>query len=110
MHRECKKGGGVGILIKDSIMYKPRPDLQKQTQHNSYEHYFIEIKGSQYNVTVGSIYRPPNTEVDKFLEDFNNSLELISTDIKPDMPINVYEWFCLSTAKSKFSLVSPVAD
>ena len=30
--------------------------------------------------------------------------------IKPDMPINVYAWFCLSTAKSKFSPVSPVAD
>ena len=30
--------------------------------------------------------------------------------IKPDTPINVYTWFCLNTAKSKFSLVSPVAD
>ena len=32
------------------------------------------------------------------------------TTIKPDTPINIYAWFCLSTAKSKFSLVSPVAD
>ena len=31
-------------------------------------------------------------------------------NIKPDMPINVYTWFCLNTAKSKFFLVSPVAD
>ena len=30
--------------------------------------------------------------------------------IKPDMPINIYTRFCLNTAKSKFSLVSPVAD
>ena len=30
--------------------------------------------------------------------------------IKPDTPINVYARFCLSTAKSKISLVSPVAD
>ena len=30
--------------------------------------------------------------------------------IKPDTPINVYTQFCLNTAKSKFSLVSPVAD
>ena len=30
--------------------------------------------------------------------------------IKPDTPINIYAWFCLNTAKSKFSLVSPVAD
>ena len=32
------------------------------------------------------------------------------TNIKPDTPINVYTRFCLNTAKSKFSLVSPVAD
>ena len=31
-------------------------------------------------------------------------------NIKPDTPINVYTRFCLNTAKSKFSLVSPVAD
>ena len=30
--------------------------------------------------------------------------------IKPDMPINVYAQFCLFIAKSKFFLVSPVAD
>ena len=30
--------------------------------------------------------------------------------IKPDTPINVYTRFCLNTAKSKFSLVSPVAN
>ena len=36
--REYKTGGGVGILIKDSIIYKPRPYLNKQVQHNSYEH------------------------------------------------------------------------
>ena len=32
------------------------------------------------------------------------------SNIKPDTPINVYTCFCLNTAKSKFSLVSPVAD
>ena len=35
---------------------------------------------------------------------------LVQANIKPDTPINVYTWFCLNTAKSKFSLVSPVAD
>ena len=30
--------------------------------------------------------------------------------IKPDTPINIYTRFCLKTAKSKFSLVSPIAD
>ena len=35
---------------------------------------------------------------------------IIIIDIDTDMPINVYAWFYLSTAKSNFSLVSPVAD
>ena len=35
---------------------------------------------------------------------------LMEISIKPDTPINVYTLFCLNTAKSKFSLVSPVAD
>ena len=39
-----------------------------------------------------------------------NHMDLFTEDIKPDTPINVYTWFCLNTAKSKFSLVSPVAD
>ena len=36
--------------------------------------------------------------------------EIDNISIKPDTPINVYTRFCLNTAKSKFSLVSPVAD
>ena len=40
-----------------------------------------------------------------------NMTDLFSdSNIKPDTPINVYARFCLSTAKSKFSLVSQVAD
>ena len=36
--------------------------------------------------------------------------ELGTIFIMADTPINVYAWFCHSTAKSKFSLVSKVAD
>ena len=43
-HRESKKGGGVGFLIKNKILYKLRPDLQSPIESNSYEHYFIEVK------------------------------------------------------------------
>ena len=39
-----------------------------------------------------------------------NILITAGADIKPDTPINVYTRFCLNTAKSKVSLVSPVAD
>ena len=74
------KKGGVSILIKNSLIYKPRPDLNKNTQHSSYEHFFIEVKGSRYNVIIGLIYRPPNTDIDKFLEEYNSSLDKISLE------------------------------
>ena len=54
--REHKKGGDIGILIKESLIYKNRVDLNANTQNRSYEHFFIELKGSRYNVIVGSIY------------------------------------------------------
>ena len=38
------------------------------------------------------------------------AIKFFAVNIKPETPINVYTWFCLNTAKSKFSLVSPVAD
>ena len=49
------------------------------------------------------------------LLNFNGSnsrhgLKTLCVNIKPDTHINVYTRFCLNTAKSKFSLVSPVAD
>ena len=33
IHREYKKGGGVGFLIKEGIIYKPRLDLIKGSQY-----------------------------------------------------------------------------
>ena len=45
INREHKRGGGVGILVKDRLIYKIRPDLNKNCQHNSYEHFFYRIKG-----------------------------------------------------------------
>ena len=79
-NRKHKKGGGVGFLVKDRLIYKRRPDLSKNCQHNSYEHYFIELKGSSYNAIIGSLYRPSNTYVDKFLVEYNDTLERISSE------------------------------
>ena len=54
--------------------------MNKNCQHNSYEHFFIELKGSSYNVIIGSLYRPPNTDIDKFLTEYNDTLERISLE------------------------------
>ena len=78
--RKHKKGGGVGFLIKDRLIYKRRPDLSKNCQHDSYEHTFIELKGSSYNTIIGSLYQPPNTNVEKFLDEYNDTLGSISSE------------------------------
>ena len=80
INRKHKKGGGVSFLVKDRLIYKTRPDLSKNCQHNSYEHFFIELKGSSYNAIIGSLYRPPNTNVDKFLVEYNDTLERIGSE------------------------------
>ena len=80
INRKHKKGGGVGVLVKDRLIYKTRPDLSKNCQHNSYEHFFLELKGSSYNVIIGSLYRPPNTDIDKFLTEYNDTLERIGSE------------------------------
>ena len=54
--------------------------MHKKCQHNSYEHFFIELKGSSYNVIIGSLYQPPNTDIDKFLAEYNDTLERISSE------------------------------
>ena len=78
--RKHKKGGGVGFLIKDRLLYKTRPNLSKNCHHNSYEHFFIELKGSSYNTIIGSLYRSPNTDVEKFLVEYNDTLGNISSE------------------------------
>ena len=54
--------------------------MSKNCQHNNYEHFFIELKGSNYNTIIGSLYRPPNTDVEKFLVEYNGTLESISSE------------------------------
>ena len=40
-----KKGGGVGILIRDNLVYKRLPDLEKTS--NVFEHITIELKSDK---------------------------------------------------------------
>ena len=78
--RKHKKGGGVGILINNKIKYRVRTDLNVNSQDNSFEHFFIEVKGTRYNIIAGSIYRPPNTDIEKFIENYTNSLSSIKKE------------------------------
>ena len=77
-NRSTKSGGGVAILIHNSIMYKERPDL---TTFNSdiLECIFLEmnIKG-KHSIVVGSLYRAPSTNPKKFNHAYNRLVNKIN--------------------------------
>ena len=65
-----RKGGGVGLLIRDNLKFRTLPDLKLDIE--SSESIFIEIKGNQHNIVVGSVYRPPNTSIHNFVKSYSN--------------------------------------
>ena len=75
-----KKGGGVGFLIRSDITYRCRKDLEANNAIPSCEHCYTEIKNNKENVVVGSIYRPPNTNVNDFIETFSEHIGKITSN------------------------------
>ena len=68
--RSERTGGGVMIYIRENLVFNERNDL-----HNSNEAIWIQVNRTRCKpLIIGCVYRPPNQQVDKFLEDFNNSL------------------------------------
>ena len=74
--RPNKKGVEVGFLIKKRIIYKTRHDINKETV-SDLEQYYIEVKGDQHKVIAGMLYRPPNTSIDSFLEEYKNIISFL---------------------------------
>lgn len=64
-NRTDKRGGGVGMYIKDELIYKTRDDITKLD--NSIEHVWIEVKGrnKNYSYLVGTFYQPSSIEREK---------------------------------------------
>ena len=67
-HRKNKRGGGVGILIHNSLTFKERPDITIPTT-SDLETMFVDIKTNRGNLIVGSMYRPPHTNEKQFVTD-----------------------------------------
>ena len=64
--RQIRKGGGVGILIRDGIPYKRRKDLDVFVEGET-ESVFVEVLSKNgIKMIVGSMYRPPNTNITQF--------------------------------------------
>ena len=68
-----KKGGGISIFIHDSIEYKHRADLDVILPYM--ECCFIEIHFNNKTYIIAGIYRIPDTDINLFLEKFNEIIE-----------------------------------
>ena len=60
------------------MQYRSRPDLEPNEKNPSCEQCYIEIKNNKDNVLVGSMYRPPNTNINDFLEIFRYQMNKIN--------------------------------
>ena len=84
MYRQDKIGGGVSLFIKDNVKYFVRSDLSILNKH--IEVIFVEIDKNQYqsskNIVVGTLYRPPNTDIEIVNAHLNNILEILKSENK----------------------------
>ena len=77
--RVNKKGGGVGFLIRSDTQYRIRNDLLPDDQTPACEQCYIEIKNNTKKVIVGTMYRPPSTNISEFIKTFNTQIGKINT-------------------------------
>ena len=75
-NRKDKIGGGVAILLDKSLRTRHRPDLEIKTE--ILEHTVAELKTDKRNILLISGYRPPNTNVRKFLKEYKELVQHIS--------------------------------
>ena len=68
IHRGKKKGGGVGFLISDNLIFRDCPSHNIMKDH--LEACTIELKLNKTRLLLTSMYRPPNTDVSYFIEDY----------------------------------------
>ena len=78
--RNTRRGGGVGMYVRNGISYERRYDLD--VSNNSSESIFAELDTGSQKILVGVIYRPPNQPVDDFLKYINDILQIVHTEKK----------------------------
>ena len=71
--RVGRKGGGVCILAHDSLYYTELTEIN-DIHYTTFEHMCIEVKMRDKNLTVVTLYRPPNGNVTDFLEEYQTFL------------------------------------
>ena len=83
-HRPNRIGGGVGIYVNNDLEFKPRPALAfPDISSPSTESLFIEIRRPlSKDIIIGVIYRPPDSNVNDFVQIFNSLLAKIGKENK----------------------------
>ena len=71
--RESKSGGGIAMFLMDKLCYKKINDMVL----NEAESVFIEIKLQKGKVILGSIYRPPDSSINKFIDSLDKLTDKI---------------------------------
>ena len=75
-HRNNKKGGGVGMLISQTLDCRVREDLCINIEN--FENLTLEIKTNHDSILLTSIYRPPNSREKPFLKTYKRLLNKFS--------------------------------
>ena len=78
IERENKKGGGVRILISDELHYKRINKYNSVSNH--LESLFVVILSKGKHVICGSMYRPPNSDLQAFHNDITNIMGKIKLE------------------------------
>lgn len=65
------RGGGVAFYVKNSLKFKI---LSTPPSNSSLEHLWIHLKVQDKNLCLGSLYRPPNTNLNSCIHDLENTL------------------------------------
>ena len=72
-NRIGKTGGGIGIFVRNNLKFITRQDLEYDSDY--FESMVVEILNfNRKNYFIIVIYRPPNTDPFKFLNDLNGML------------------------------------
>ena len=87
IERNGKKGGGVGFLIKNNLITREHTDLKIVAEHM--EHCIVEIKCRCKNILLVSIYRPPNTSISEFINEYDLLLNKLNNTKEYDVVVGM---------------------
>ena len=72
------KGGGVSIFVKNNLTFKHRHDIDIMLPFM--ECLFIEMQFGSKKYLIGGFYRVPGTNINLFIEKFNEVVEQLKTN------------------------------